>query len=480
MKTFANAISHQETVTTNGMNAFKSTANSNVDLFFKIGASRGKDIIPEFVAAYTEDADKALRIAQWARDVRGGAGERRLFIDILEYLDKTNPVQTISLLSKVPEIGRWKDIIEANLTNELVVEYAFRMIKEALESGDGLCAKWAPRKGKKAVALRNYLGMTPKQYRKTLVGLTKVVESQMCSKDWDSIEFSKVPSLAAARYRTAFYRNAEEKFSDYVESLKNGEDKVKAGAVYPYDVLKSVMNNYNRDILSTTDRDFILSQWDALENFVGDSDILPMVDVSSSMRRPAGGYQNKSSVSCMDVAVSLGLYLSDKNTGKFKDTFLTFSSNPELRLLKGNVIQKLNQMTKDVWYQSTDITKAFSVVLETALYNNVPAEEMPSMIVIFSDMQFNRGAVYHESANEMIKRKYKEAGYEVPKIVYWNLNSYDNVPVEFDTSGTALVSGFSPTILKTILLGDVSKFDPESIMNETIMNETIMIDRYKL
>jgi len=333
-----------------------------------------------------------------------------------------------------------------------------------------LCSKWMPRKGKIAAELRTAFGWSPKQYRKTLVNLTKVVESQMCAKDWDNINFSHVPSLAASRYKKAFNRHTT-KFAEYVASLVKGDPSVKvnAGAVYPYDVLKGVINPYGSVRLDKTELDHVVAQWEALPNFVGDANILPLVDVSGSMACRAGGHLSKSTITCLDVAVSLGLYLADKNTGKFKDTFLTFSSRPELITLRGNVVQKSEQMIKSKWEMNTNLHAAFDKILDVAVKGKVPQHEMPEMILILSDMQFDSCARYDDSAMQMIERKYKDAGYTVPQIVFWNLNSSDNVPVKAHKSGAALVSGFSPAITKALLSASLDDFTPEGIMLKTVM-----------
>lgn len=471
MNTFVNAVQNQEARTANGMKARKSTANAVVDLFYKIGASRGKDITADFVSALVQNEELALRVALWARDVRGGAGERELFRQILKYLENNRPDLAMKLLGKVPEVGRWDDLFVFE-TSELKSQ-AYTLLGDALRAKNGLAAKWTPRKGQVAREIREFFGMSPKFYRKSLVEMTKVVETQMCAKDWDNINFSHVPSLAATRYKKAFYRNTE-KFAEYVAELVKGTDpkvKVNAGAVFPYDVLKGVRHG----IFNTTEVNHIVAQWDALENFVGDASVLPLVDVSGSMNCPAGGYNAKSSTTCMDVAVSLGLYLADKNKGVFKDTFLTFSCEPELLHLKGNVVQKMQQMVKSEWGMSTDLVKAMKNILNVAVKGKVPQEDMPSMLLILSDMQFNQCARFDDSAMEMIARQFTSHGYEVPKVVFWNINSSDNVPVKHDESGVALVSGFSPSIVKAILAADTSEFTPEAIMLKAIMS-----DRYKV
>jgi len=301
----------------------------------------------------------------------------------------------------------------------------------------------------------------------------------MCAKNWDEINFSHVPSLAHARYKKAFFRNTQEYAKYVAELVKDPKDrtvqvKINAGAVYPYDVLKGVIGAYHNNY-NTTELGALQAQWDALENFIGDANVLPLVDVSGSMTCLAGGGKSASKTSCLDVAVSLGLYCADKNTGKFKDTFLTFSEKPELLHLKGNIVQKVNQMVTSNWGMNTNLVKAMDKILKTAVEGSVPQEEMPEMLLIMSDMQFDSCARFDDSAMKMIARKFSEAGYDLPKIVFWNLNAHDNVPVKYDTSGVALISGFSPQIMVSVLGGDTEKFTPEAIMMKTIM-----VDRYNL
>ncbi len=475
MNTFVDAVVNQEARTENGMKARKSTSNACVDLFFKIGASRGKNILKEFTAAYVENKDLALRIAQWARDARGGSGERQVFRDILAYLEKNDSESAKALLPKVPTLGRWDDIFVFQ-TSELK-SAAYTMLGDALREKNGLAAKWTPRQGPIAVEIRKFFGMSPKFYRKSLVEMTKVVEQQMCAKEWDEINFSHVPSVAHARYKKAFGRNTP-KYAEYVTSLVKGDNpevKVNAGAVYPYDVLKGAISPYNRIQFDKTGLDLMTKQWEALENFIGDASVLPLVDVSGSMTIPVGGYGSKTQLNCLEVAVSLGLYCADKNKGKFKDTFLTFSGKPELMHLKGNIVQKIEQMTSSDWGMNTDLVSAMNLILMTAVKGNVPQEEMPGMLLIMSDMQFDQCARFDDSAMETIKRKFTENGYEVPAIVFWNINSKDNVPAKSNQSKVALVSGFSPAIMKSVLSADTEKFTPEGIMLNTVM-----VPRYDL
>jgi hypothetical protein len=453
------------------MKALASSADPVVDLFFKIGALRGQDVIPHFAAAFAADRNLALRIALWARDVRGGAGERKSFRDILAWLEKNDTDAAIAVINKTPVVGRWDDI--QSVQEAVVQRHVFRMIQDALNAKDGLAAKWTPRKGPFANALRTYLEWSPKRYRKTLVNLTKVVESQMCAKQWDEINFSHVPSVAAKNYRKAFYRHTP-KYAEYVAALSKGETvdgkkvKINASAIFPHDVIRQAtgMVGFGRT-LSKTELDVMIAQWDALPNYINKGNVLPLVDVSGSMTSSL----DQSGLRAIDVAVSLGLYCADKNSGKFNGTFLTFSKRPELLYLQGNILQKLEQMIGSKWEMNTNLVAAFEKILSTARANNVPQEEMPETLLILSDMQFDQCVRHDDSALQSLARQYEVAGYNLPKVVFWNLQARDNAPVNFDQTGTALVSGFSPSILKAILANDMEQFTPRSIMLKTIMND---------
>ena len=342
-------------------------------------------------------------------------------------------------------------------------------------SDANLAFKWAPReksaKSDTAKELMQTLQMTPRQYRKFLADNTSVTESLMCAKKWDSINFSHVPSLASARYQKAFGRNASEAYSKYIRELQKPEAerapgvKINAGAVYPYDVVKSVGLG-NAAVAN--------EQWKALPNYVGDARIFPMVDVSGSMGSITHHYG--AGPSPMMVAVSLGLYLSDKNTGPFKDLFLTFSGTPEILNLKGDLTQKMRQMMTSSWQMNTNLHAAFDKLLAVAVQGRVEQEDMPQALLILSDMQFDSCARFDDRAKEMIARKYEQAGYVMPRIIFWNLNAgYESTPVRFDDKGICHVSGFSPAIMKSVLANDLEEFTPYSVMMKVLMN-----DRYAL
>ena len=461
MSTLFEAMNQEVVTTENGMKTNMTSLNSCVDLFFHFGASRGKDIIPDFSKAFAENTDIATRIALWGRDVREGAGERQLFRDVLRYLIEKDETDICVILDKISEIGRWDDLFVAFETK--YESYACEIIEIALRNKNGLCAKWMPRKGKNANILRKYLKLTPKQYRKLLVSLTNVVETPMCAKEFDTIDYSKIPSLASARYTNAFKRNDEQRYNAYIESLKKGEAKVNAGAVYPYDVIKT---------LNSGQADFANEQWKALPDYLKDSNekILVVVDTSGSMESNI-----TSNLTAMDVSVSLGLYLSERLKGYFENSFITFSSNPSIQHLKGSLSDKYEQLCEADWSMSTNLEAVFNLVLTTARSHNVSKEDMPSMILIISDMEFNEGVKYDLNASKLIEQYYKDAGYEMPKVVFWNVNARNrqNFPATSKQQNIALISGFSPSIMTSVLAG--KDFTPEGIMLETVMK-----DRYKV
>jgi hypothetical protein len=292
----------------------------------------------------------------------------------------------------------------------------------------------------------------------------------MCAKEWDTIEFGKLPSVASARYQKAFGKNAYESYSAYIESLVKGEAKINAGAVYPYDITKSITLG-NSKVAN--------EQWKALPNYLeGANDmILPVVDVSGSMTTSAGGNKN---VTCMDVAISLGLYISERNEGNFKNAFVTFSNDPQLQVLSGTLTDRYRQLQKADWGMSTNLEATFELILNQAKKHGLAQDQMPNKILILSDMEFNEatggggwrntGSDWNPTAQNMIEQMYEDAGYKMPQIVYWNIQSRNGgVPVAFDKSGTALVSGFSPAIMTSLLGGDIES--PQQIMDKTIMSE---------
>jgi hypothetical protein len=458
-------------VTNNGAVTNSSSLNSNVDFFFLAGASRGKDIIPTFVKAFVEDPEVAIRIALWTRDARGGAGERATFRSFFSYILKNHSELASRVLVKVPELGRWDDVFVA--FGSPIEREALRMIAFALNDvKDGLAAKWCPRQGEQANKIRSYMKMTPKAFRKLLVGLSNTVEQRMCAQDWTGIVYPHVPSVAAGRYQKAFLKHDPKGYAEYKVKLASGEAKINASVSYPYDVIRS---------LNHGDRTVAIEQWKALPNYLEGSDenIMPVVDVSGSM----AGVKVSGSVSALDVAVSLGLYVSERMGGVFRDTFMTFSGTPAMLKLSGDLGKRYDQMSRGEWGMNTDIGAVFKLILTSAVKHSVPQNQMPTKILILSDMEFDAcitvggkttgrysagGSAVSVSAMEFIEQEYATAGYKVPQVVFWNLNGRSgNSPVTYNKVGTALVSGFSPSIVKSVLGGE--EMTPISIMLRTVM-----------
>ena len=475
MNTLLAAMQTKNSRTENGMMTNSTSLNNCVDLFFQIGAMRGQDktrLINAFTKAFGENPLTAMRLLFWARDVRGGAGERQIFKDIVTYLANNRTEVMRKNIHLVSEFGRWDDILV--LIGTPLEKDALELIAKGILDKKSLCSKWMPRPNVKnreakrqAHAIRNFLGMSPKEYRKMLVENSNTVEQLMCANEWSTIEYSKLPSKAMSDLMKAFSKHDKDRFGAYLTSLEKGETKINAGAVYPYDIIKNLKQGNTRGANA---------QWDALPNYMDGNEerVLPLVDVSSSMDWPAGSNAN---VTCMDVAISLGLYISERNVGPFKDAFITFHDSPSLEVVKGNLNERYNQMARAKWGGSTNLQGAFKVLLEKAVHANVVPSEMPTMMLILSDMEFNqavgggwgsRTPSWNDTAQEMIEKMYAEAGYIVPKIVYWNIQSRSdsNKPVQFDKNGTALVSGFSPALLTSLLAG--KEMTPFSMMMEVI------------
>jgi hypothetical protein len=480
MSKLIDAIRTNDATTENGMATNSTSLNMCVDLFFTIGAMRGQDktrLINTFTKAYGEDALTATKLLFWARDIRGGAGERQIFKDIIIYLANSKNKEVLRKnLSLITEYGRWDDLL--SLVGTPLETDALDLIANGLNEGHGLCSKWMPRPNggnrenkRHASAIRKHMDLTPKEYRKILVKNTNVVETLMCSKKFGAIDYSKLPSKAMSDYMKAFGKNDYERFTKYLNAVDKGETKINAGAVYPYDIVKN-MKHGNSNGADT--------QWNALPNYMeGNNErVIPLVDVSSSMTCSAG---NNANLTAMDVAISLGLYISERNEGPFKDAFITFHSQPSLEVVKGSLSDRYRQMARAKWGGSTNLQGAFELILTKAKASNISENEMPTMMIILSDMEFDEaigtrgwGSSHPEwnlTAQSMMEKMYADAGYKIPKIVYWNLHSRgdSNKPVQFNENGTALVSGFSPALLTNLLGG--KDMTPYSMMMNIVGSE---------
>ena len=449
------------TYTENNAVQHESSDNQCLNLFSKIGAYRkfpNSLILERFKDAFTENPELATRILFWARSARQGAGERQTFHTILENM----PDKFIADNAKtIAELGYWKDLLRYFHIPEVVEVYA-----TAIRSKDRLACKWAPRKGPNAKLLRDSIPsilMTPtctnKQYRVWLKENSETVEQQMSQSDWKNIVYSSVPGRALRTYGNAYDKHDTTRFTEWKED-KNSKAAVSAS--YPHDVINTVFDGMS--VRSECDWALAQKQWDSLPDYVKEGEnILPMADVSGSM--------------CglpMLVSVSLGMYLAEHNKGQFKNTFLTFSERPELVKLKGSLDEDLRTIANANWDMSTDFERAFRLILDTATSFNVPQKDMPTMLLVLSDMQFDQSLRGNDLPHlDLIREDYEEAGYQMPKIVFWNLRASmcEGSPAKADDENVALVSGFSPVLMKAILA--VEDFNPMDIMIEALQPITI-------
>jgi hypothetical protein len=447
-----NVTRQKDALTANAAVTNSTSLHGVVDLFFIAGAARTMsvaEIESMLERAWAENNLLTLKCIFWAGDIRGGAGERRFFRVALTWLEKYYKNTLIQNLKEIPHFNRWDSLFHLNAEEVLELVY-IALTKDK----DALCAKWMPRKKQYsdfAFKFKTKYGLSPKKYRKLIVNLSKTVEQQMCKKEWQNINYEHVPSVAMNKYRKAFYRNDDSRFTMFIEKVFTGEKKINASTIFPHDIYRSIEREDKEAAIN--------AQWNALPNYMLENNerILPICDVSGSMVGLP-----------MAISVSLGIYLSERNSGIFKNAFVTFSENPKIQYLQGTLTQRARQLEKAAWDMNTNLNKVFSLILDKAVENHLDEKDMPTTILIISDMEFDSCGVL--TNYEAILEKYNKAGYQIPKIVFWNVNGRSgNVPVNAKQKGVALVSGASPAIIKSVLSG--KDFSPEGIMIETLNNE---------
>lgn len=425
-----------------------------LDFFFKLGAMRNEsdaDKLRVFTSAWAENPLDALRAVFYARDIRQGQGERQLFRVALEWLGENYPDVVAKNLHLVSEYGRVDDlfVLFGTELESDILDYLW----DELEKDNGLVAKWMPREtstnGKLARHIAQSWGLSMREYRKLIVSKTQVVENQMSANDWN-INYSHVPSQAMMKYRKAFPKHDPDGWLSYLNSLEKGETKVNSATLYPSDIVGKILQG---------SRDRIFDhQWNSLPNWVNEGDFIPVCDVSGSM-----------SGKPMEVSIGLGLYLSERAKPAFKNFIITFSTYPEFHEVVGNNIrERVNNLHRANWQMSTDLRKVFIAILDRAKSYGLSPEDMPKNLLVISDMQFNEG-VSGNSTYDDITKMFQNSGYDRPNLIWWNVNAVNNAtPVKFDESGTALVSGYSPSIMQHILSGD---FNPYDIMRKVLDSE---------
>lgn len=462
------------TVTLNNAPTFKSSLNANLDFFSRIGGMRGntKESLSLFREALQENPELALKNLFHLRNVRGGIGERDLFRQLfLSVSELTDDNLFETLLSHVPYYGRWDDVFIFFGTNKwpIVVEFLRKQLEtdywDALsEKPISLAAKWFPSINSHSKATRLLAEdlaasweLTPRRYRKILSFLRKrldVVERKMSANKWEEIEYKAVPSRASMVYRGAFKRHDEERYNDYINSVLGGKTKINASVLYPHELVKLALSQNDKTVDAL---------WKNLKLETSNKNVLVIADVSGSM---LNSYH--ANVTPLHVSIGLALFLAERIEGAFQNYFITFTSKPTLQEIKGKtLLEKISNISGPVGYD-TNLQSAFDLVLSTATRNSLSQDDMPEYLLVVTDMEFNSPNINGGRTNfEVLRRKYQNAGYEMPKLIFWNIDAKtQQSPVTFNQNGVGLVSGFSPSVLKNILTGKWST--PEQLMLETL------------
>ena len=438
------------TYTENGALTYNRTESALVDFFALAGAMRNnlKDALDLFKKALAEDNEKAIRILFYLRDIRGGQGERDVFRTCINYLGDSYPQIFEKIIELIPEYGRWDDMF---FDNDKVFETIKKQLKKDLKSETpSLLAKWmptinasSPHTKTKAKFFAKKFGMTEIEYRKTIRNIRKklaVVEEKMSANQWGEIDYSTVPSRASLIYRNAFSRHDEERYQQYLKEVEEGKSKINAKTLYPYEIYKIAEDNTAQVL------------WDALPDYTQGRNAIVVADTSGSMTGDP-----------MAVSVSLALYFAERNRGQFKNYFISFSETPKLHRIQGNNLREKFNSIELGDIANTNIQAVFDLILNTAIQNRTPQEEMPETVYIISDMEFDSCATGMTNY-EMIEGKYKQAGYKKPNLVFWNVDARQKNLPTMNEQGVALVSGLSPVIFKMA----VENKTPYEVMLDTI------------
>lgn len=499
MNTLLNAMSDNSTLmtTANGATAYKTTKSALMDLF-GLGASyRGRsedDVIFLFQKAFEENPVYALKCLFYIRDCREGAGERRFFRVCMRWLADNHTDAMRRNIKNIPIFGRWDDLYTLDGTKCHNDAYEFmkrQLILDLKCETPSLLAKWLKSENTSSYESRELAGhtrkafnMTAREYRKTLSLLRariNVLERLMSEGRWDEIEFDKIPSVAGFRYRNAFARHdlqREEKGKQsYTEFVKDETKTVNAGTLYPYQCVESATKLMSRgchydynvgrwvtDEIDATERAAINKYWDNIPNVMEGATFngLVICDTSGSMRSGCA------SVAPIDVAISLAMYCAERAAGPFADHYISFSSRPQLIKVEGiDFCDKVRRIYETNLCQNTNLEAAFDMVLNTAVACHIPQKDMPEALLVISDMQIDRATTHYDYRSynyynneipvnpvdmEAIKQKWADHGYQIPRMIYWNVNASKDTFLDNDPY-TTFVSGFSQNIFKQLMYG---------------------------
>lgn len=472
------------TYTENGAYTYKSTSSDCLDLFYRIGALRNSasdsEIEKLIEKAYVENPLNTMKILFFARDIRGGLGERKVFRIAIKYLANYHTNSVRKNLTLFSEYGRWDDLVmlygQSPLDNDIIQIIRNQLDCDVKNMNENkqvtLLAKWLPSVNTSsddtrilARKIASALGFSEKHYRKTLSALRKytdIIENRLREMDY-TFDYSKQTSRSMMCYKKAFIRNDKERYIEYLENVNNGSAKMNTGTLYPYDIIRDAL----KPKLSLNEIKSLDTMWNNMNKIEGNENAIAVIDGSGSM------YGGNGSPKPFEAALSLGLYFAEKSKGKFANHFITFSSSPRLIEIKGrNIAEKAKYTASFNEVANTDIQAVFELILNTATRYHLPQSEMPQTIYIISDMEFDMCARFGKNRCtnfEMAKYSYAQSGYKLPDIVFWNVASRNQqVPVKSHQSGVALVSGSSPKIFDMVKSGEIN---PYKLMNNIINSE---------
>lgn len=454
----------------------RSTLSSCLNLFSQGGSLRNqtpKYIHQLFASAWRDHPQHAIQIMGWIYDCRGGCGEREVFFHLFTWLTKNHPEIAQANLHLIPEFGRW-DMLVRLLDLPPLQEPILNLIQQQLTADQAgmkqktsisLCAKWLPREGKKyqtyAKQIRHYLGLSAKEYRCLLASLTRylnVIETKMCAQEWENINYETVPSRAQMIYRKAFTRHDYLRYQNYLNAVAVGKASIKSQQLYPYDIVRKYLNFHNYGPDQTLEL-----QWQNLPNPFQEGNlraILPVVDVSGSMYA-------STKIRPIDVSVSLGIFFAEKNPSIWGNSFITFSSRPEVLTLTGNSLyEKVQSVSNADWGMNTNLQAVFKLILYYAKEFKLSDQDLPEMILIISDMEFDQA--HSEKTNfQVIDEKFSSAGYTRPTLVFWNVDAKSKqFPVTQKDKKVVLLSGFSQQVFRHLMHGKI--LSPMEMMLEAI------------
>jgi hypothetical protein len=467
----------ENTVTENGTLSYASSLDPRLDLFYKsIRGNSSENMIELLEKSWSVNPRDTLRTLFYIRDCRGGKGERRIFLDGMKWLWNKDQSLFEKNLPCVPYYGCFKDLRklleekENGIQNEekfkqSIVSFWTNVLVKDVEAVNrnesiSLAAKWVPIQNG---LFTRELRLTHKLFRRMVRLLREkldIVECRMSASEWDKINFERVCSLSHKKYGKAFLRHCTNNYNQYLEMVASGERKINVGQLNPSDIAKNYLQP------DATSDQFLNLAWEQLliqtrqKLCPTNQKFICVVDTSASMNgRP------------LEVAVSLGLFLSELYPeSNFYRKFVTFSAEPSLQEVRGeNLYERIKNLSQAKWQMNTNLQNVFSLLLDEST-----AEDHPDVVLILSDMQFDKacrpeGSHLNNSTTnlEEIERHYKEKGLNRPKLVFWNLNAFCiDFPTTTEFKETALISGYSPHLISALL--EQGEINPMSIYRKVI------------